>query len=385
VSARSICQLAGAFSLVVMVACADVAEDLVPAAEPIQPSPIPAGVAYLMAQQAEDGAWHSETYGSMKEGAAITSLILYSLAQLPPEYIAPHRKEIERAFGFLSKGIAKTGYVCNPDGTIDLPTYGSALTLTSASRLGYDLTPAVRKKLLDYLVGAQLTETREFEPTNPHYGGWDLTGAQKVIGQTSGTNVSLVRYVLEAFREVGGDDPAVAKSITLARKWIGGCQNFPGGDGGFFYTPEAKLQGNKAQVVDGGAPEEVRARSYGSATVDGIGCLLHLGADRTDERLAAGLRWLEERPSVAQVPGFESFEESIGWEQGLRFYYYSGLAGVLPELPAEKADTIRKQIRERLIADQRKDGSWQNESTRMREDDPLLCTAMALIALGGIR
>ena len=384
---RGIFQLAGAMALAGAVACAEVGEDSpspIPA-EPKPPSPIPAAVDFLIDQQADDGAWHSDTYGSLRDGAAITSLVLYSFSRLPEEYVKPRRAEIERAYQFLEKGIAKSGYVCNPDGTIDLPTYASALTLASAAGLDYDLTPEVRKKLLDYLVDAQLTETREFKPDNPHYGGWDLSGAQKVLGQTSGTNVSLVRYVLEAFRVTGAGHPGVEKSKRLAREWLKGCQNYPNGDGGFFYTPEHKLVGNKAGAPSSDDTSDPTARSYGSATADGIGCLLHLESDRSPSSpLDAGLEYISENLTAKEVPGFESFKESIGWEQSLRYYYYSGLVDVLPLLPEAGAQKLAGQIAERLVADQRKDGSWQNDSTRMREDDPLICTALALIALGGL-
>src|SRR5436190_22115582 len=40
------------------------------------------GLAWLLAQQAADGGWHSKTYGQVKDGAAVTALALeaHSLA-----------------------------------------------------------------------------------------------------------------------------------------------------------------------------------------------------------------------------------------------------------------------------------------------------------------
>jgi len=34
------------------------------------------GLAWLFAQQAADGGWHSKTYGQLKDGAAVTALAL---------------------------------------------------------------------------------------------------------------------------------------------------------------------------------------------------------------------------------------------------------------------------------------------------------------------
>ena len=47
--------------------------------------------------------------------------------------------------------------------------------------------------------------------------------------------------------------------------------------------------------------------------------------------------------------------------------------------------TSRREALARLLADQqRADGSFANDSDRMRENDPLIATALAMVALSAI-
>ena len=88
------------------------------------------------------------------------------------------------------------------------------------------------------------------------------------------------------------------------------------------------------------------------------------------------MAWLAERPSLELVPGFEGLPPELGWQRGLRFYYYSTLAQVLPLLPATGRGARRKGLLEMLLKLQRADGSFLNESDRMRENDPLIATGL---------
>jgi hypothetical protein len=50
-------------------------------------------------------------------------------------------------------------------------------------------------------------------------------------------------------------------------------------------------------------------------------------------------------------------------------------------LPEPVRTQRREAIVAQLVSTQRADGSWRNESARMREDDPLIATSFALVAL----
>ncbi len=79
------------------------------------------GVDWLVAQQADDGGWHSKTYGQLKDGAAITALVLEALSVAPKGRQGKHRSQIAKAFEFLDRGLAKRGTVASPDGSLDYP------------------------------------------------------------------------------------------------------------------------------------------------------------------------------------------------------------------------------------------------------------------------
>jgi hypothetical protein len=338
------------------------------------------GVEFLMSQQADDGGWHSETYGSMRQGAAVTSSVVYAISHAPPDELAARKDALLRAVAFLRQGISKKGYVVNPDGSADFPTYATSMLLNANDRLKLPFTDDEVSRLAEFISDAQLTETREFEEDSVHHGGWDLMGAQRIIGQTSGTNVSISRFATEALA-LKKDAVSIAARARV-RRWSTGIQNLPG-DGGFFFTPDVYSDNNKALFDKDKKDKDIRRpRAYGTCTCDGVLLLIATGLTADDQRVAAGIKWLVDHPNVDLVPGFQKDAQATKWQQGLRYYYYVALARTLPYLPAEEATKRRSALIKVLVDSQKSDGSWENSSARMREDDPLICTSFAITALG---
>ncbi len=333
------------------------------------------GLEWLFKQQADDGAWHSQTYGALRQGAALTCLVLYALGHLPRDSQKKFDDVARKGFRYLEPGLAKRSYVAGPDGSLDYPTYATALLVTASRRFEFGLKADVRNKLIDWIASGQLHETREFTADSVHYGGWDLMGASQVIGLTSDTTVSCSCFALEAIHDV--KTPAIAKTLARARGWALRCQDLTG-DGGFWFSPDATSINHKAGYVKNDATQP---RTYGSSTSDGLRCLLYTGADAPAKNVAAGVKWFVDHAEMKYVPGFDEPEDINGWGMGLRFYYYQSLAKLLGALPKEVAAQRRTAILEQLLALQLPDGRWQNESSRMREDDPLIATCLAIIAL----
>jgi hypothetical protein len=100
-----------------------------------------------------------------------------------------------------------------------------------------------------------------------------------------------------------------------------------------------------------------------------------------DEPIRKAIAWLSERISLELVPGFEGAPPELGWQRGLRFYYYEGVAQVLSLLPEPEQLARREALVKLLVKEQRADGSFVNESDRMRENDPLIATPLASVAL----
>jgi len=336
------------------------------------------GIDFLIAQQAADGGWHSRTYGQLKDGAAITTLILDALGYCEAAEQQKHLVAIKKAIGFLDQGLAKKGTIASPDGSLDFPTYAAALYLTAARRLGLSIDGANRRRLLDYLLGAQVVAARGFASDSPSFGGWDFLGRDDAQAITTGTNISVTRYVLEGLAQepgVAAQASGIGKAIDLGRAYILRCQR---PDGGFVFTCELMSLNNKAAFAD---EKLVDPRPYGTATCDGILALVACGAKLDDEPVQKAVAWLVKRPALALVPGFEGLPPEAGWQRGLQFYYFVGLARVLSHFPPSEIAPRRAALVQVLVDLQTKDGSWANESDRMRENDPLIATAFAVTAL----
>lgn len=333
---------------------------------------------YLAGQQGADGGWHSQTYGQLKDGAAVTTLALYAISFLPADQRQNLQGPIERGFAFLEPGMLKRKTIASPDGSLDFPTYAAALWLISRRRLGLPTDATHSVLLRDYLLTAQVAEGRGFAPDHPQYGGWDFLGKEDAQGITTGTNISVTGYVLAALQGLPTAEKQVSQAIDRAKEWVLRCQQ---ADGGFCFTTEPMSLNNKAGFVD---EARDKPRPYGTATADGILALLAAGMDQLHDPIRKAVAWLVDRPSLELVPGFENLPPELGWQRGLRFYYYAALAHVLPQFPETARAARRGALTKLLLAAQKQDGSFLNESDRMRENDPLISTPLAMVALGGI-
>ncbi|HEX5105638.1 MAG TPA: prenyltransferase/squalene oxidase repeat-containing protein [Pirellulaceae bacterium] len=355
------------------------------------------GCEWLIVQQADDGGWHSKTYGQLKDGAAVTALALHTLSLCSKEIRQQHAGAIERGFAFLDSGIEKRGTLASPDGSLDFPTYAAALWLSAVNRLWH---PRDSRKVVEYLVGAQVVEARGFDKSSPSYGGWDFLGPDDAKGITTGTNISVTRHALEALaiqrdrNQKGGLSREATEALKdpiqgTGKAYVLRCQQ---ADGGFAFTCEPASLNNKAAYSES---ELTKPRSYGTATCDGVlalvacikatapGGLPDFDKPVTieDPAITKALAWLAKRPGLELVPGFEGFPPEAGWDRGLRFYYYAALSRVLPLFPLSERDSRSAALARHIIGLQQEDGRWENESDRMRENDPLIATALAVVAL----
>lgn len=334
-------------------------------------------VGYLQKSQGADGAWHAQEYGTMKQGAAVTSLVLYSLSHLSQEDLSPLResKTIAKAADFLQKGLKHSKCVANPEGSLDFPVYSTAIVLTAHKKLDLGLTKLQTEAMLDYLRASQCAEPRGFKPGNQNYGGWDILGPAATAGKSSGANVSVSFYVLEAISHYPDSKNEVV--LNRAKPW---CEKIAAANpkGGFYYTSQAGSTLNKAgQVGDDEAQIPV---PYGSATCDGLGILLLTGSKLKSPLASQTVEWLKSNKVYDQVPGFPKTDE-IGWNKGLHFYYLAALSRCLNQLSGDR-EFAKQSIASTICRLQRDDGSWWNEANQMRENESLIATSFALIALG---
>jgi hypothetical protein len=108
-----------------------------------------------------------------------------------------------------------------------------------------------------------------------------------------------------------------------------------------------------------------------------------LGLTPKDAPLKEALAWWLSHSvnTFERVPGFEDAPPESGWQQGLLFYYLMTSSQVLKLVDRYAGSYRWAAILEKLRSTQHDDGRWQNESARMREDDPLIATSFAVVAL----
>ncbi len=346
---------------------------------------IKSGLKFLIQNQSDDGNWKSDYYGNLKQGAAITSLVLYAISNCDQKTIEQYESEIKNAFAFQRLGIQKNGYVSNVSGP-DYAVYATSFLILANENFTHKsklrcLSIAEIKLLQKFLCDAQLDETHGLTAIEPDYGGWDLSGWMQGKRTSPGTNVSVSSFAIQALAS-DQSQPANDAREKLFR-WARRIQN---SDGGFHFHPKKDHEGNKAGWADKrfSAP-----RSYGTATADGIRILKSLAKatakpslehkNALDAGFVSAVRWIEQKPFRLSVPGFgESDDDS--WKNGL-FYYYSMSLALEMDLFSDRFKKQSKLLADFLTKDQQSDGSWTNRSTRMREDDPIIATCFAIVAL----
>ena len=334
--------------------------------------PLARAAGYLWSQQAGDGGWHSHTYGLLRSGQALTPFVLDALLQVPEEVYPLPKSKLDRGLAFIRSHTQPDGALGMDDpGIPDYPNYSTALavsTLCRARRAGSD---ALLPRMLSYLRGQQFTEQNGWHPADPVYGAWGMGGGRRTPPDTGHVDLSMTRYVLEAFRAAGV--PVSDPLFLHARIFVQHCQNFEsnhaGLDGGFFFsTTEPDI--NKA------GQDGERFRSYGTTTADGILALLATGTARDDPRVAAAQKWLTAHHRDMEVPGFvgDAYQR---WPRGLAFYYSAAGTQAFRALDLDAGPSVADGLRRT----QRSDGSWSNPENLVKEDDPLIATAFAVRAL----
>ncbi len=336
-----------------------------------EPVPIARAADYLWKQQAGDGGWHSQRYGLLRSGQALTPFVLGTLLQVPGDAFPLPAAGVKRAISFIRSHTQANGAVGLADPDIpDYPNYSTALAVSALSRnrqAGPDLD-----RMVAWLRGQQFTEQNGWHPEDPVYGGWGMGGPRRTPPDTGHVDLSMTRYVLEALRAAGASPSDSA--FVSARVFVERCQNLDlqhldAADGGFFFST-TEFDTNKA------GHDGKKFRSYGTTTADGILSLLACGATRSDTRVVAAQRWLVSQHRDMNVPGFTGAAYQR-WPRGLAFYYASASTQAFRALQVAPGFGVVQE----LLRTQRRDGSWANPENLVKEDDPLIATAFAIQAL----
>lgn len=339
-------------------------------------SAVKRGVDWLLSQQGEDGRWCSETYGVLRSGVGTTALIVDALSETKPAADSPTDIAIRRGIKALTSNLSPEGLVLAPDGRSDSPVYGTALILTASQRV-HPLPEELRTKLINGLLRSQQIPANGWPENAPGRGGWG-TEPDPATADSNPSNLSVTVYVLRALAETNALKPAVRADATSFLNRVRNANREP--DGGFWFHPRRNDHLNKLGwfLDKDGQPQP---RSYSTATCDGLSALLQVGfSDETKDVQAAMTALLSQQiPSPPELP--TEPDGIIPPLAGLYFYHAAALATVWSETKDERLKGRCQQVRKQLISLQKEDGRWESPIAIMREDDSLIATAFALIAL----
>jgi squalene-hopene/tetraprenyl-beta-curcumene cyclase len=375
-----------------------------PLAKPIDQA-LTRAIDFLIRQQDKDGAWRSDFYGPLKDGPSLTPLVLSSL------YLAEfHVERTPSRESARQKGLDYLAAMARPDGTIDegphglsQPAYTAALTVIALDSEQHNPRPA-RDAWLTYLRARQLTEANGWEPADKEYGGWGycaILPRKPAPGEARPplleSNLSATAFALGALKDAGAfsNDPAFKAALAFVNR----CQNYADeadrrdaafDDGGFYFIYDDPVR-NKAGTAGKDRFGRERFASYGSATADGLSCLLACGVRKDDPRVVAARRWLETHFDASAHPGKYAANREAS-RNGVYYYYCRSVALTLGSgLNVREIDTPAGQVHwanalaEELIKRQCEDGSWVNDVMAQRENDPLIATSDAVQALSYCR
>jgi len=341
---------------------------------------------WLLSQQ-KNGIWRVPgPDGKLLPDPGTTALCLAALASKPKAKRSEHENDV------LDKGVKFLLSVQGEDGSFSsfLPNYMTCAAVMALSRAKLPGTEKAMKKAQRFLLFLQNVEGRGYRRSNRDYGSLGY-------GDDRRGDLSNTQFAIDALRVTGvqPENEAIQKALVFLRR----VQNLPGkeswegtrttedgrkvrvrsgDDGGAAYYP-----GNSPAGYDETSDGTQIARSYGSMTYALLKCYVLAGLPKDDPRLKAALNWCFSNFTLDENPGSKPGSDEKVKYQGL-FYYYVTLARALALADVDKVNghDWRKELRAKLDAMQKPNGSWVNDRNgRWWEDNAILCTAYALLAL----
>lgn len=296
---------------------------------------------------------------------------------------------------YVNQGFEYLKSLQKEDGSIyqhGLANYVTSASIMAFMDLGDDAHQDTVEAARNYLVILQSDEGEDYSMEQDlNYGGMGYGGDER-------PDLSNTQMSIEALRAAGLDaeHEAFGKAILFLER----CQNLSevnptrvvvdptkqvvsGNDGGGIYSPGAS-KANLEEIETG----IYVARSYGSMTYALLKSYILAGLDGKDRRVQAAVKWIEDHYTLDENPGFKEVEGKDLGQQGL-YYYYLTMARALHalnketlETPDGKTHSWRAEMRAKILALQREDGSWVNHrAPRWFEGNPVLATSYALLVL----
>jgi squalene-hopene/tetraprenyl-beta-curcumene cyclase len=341
-------------------------------AEPISPElmqqvkvSVAKGAGWLQKSQKENGAW------SEAGMPALTGLPLWALASAR---LPAYKESTDKAVAFITSKQNPDGgiYVDQPDKKGGgLGNYNTSVCVTALHATGRkDLVPNILK-------------ARTYIASSQHFGSDDHQGGfgYDKNNKRTYTDLNNTTFSMDAMRRTQTVEdlrPSTEKRADVnwdaALKYVEKMQNKSGETkGGFAYNTEDPKSGAVTN-----ANGTVMLRAYGSMTYAGVLSMLHANLDKSDPRVRDAFDFATKFWSVNEHPG--------QGQQGIYFYFNimarALSAATVDTLPKASGDIRwREEMIKKVLSLQKPDGSWVNDNNRWWENDPVLATSYAMLAI----
>ncbi|MFA7174765.1 MAG: hypothetical protein WC340_15410 [Kiritimatiellia bacterium] len=325
------------------------------------------GVTWLKSAQKENGAWSDDRF------PALSALALWAT-------VASQSGDATT----IDQGVKYITGAVQPDGGIyhaipgqkggGLSNYNTAICMMALHATG--------QRNLDEII----RNARTFVASGQHTGGDLYKGGFGYDRSTDRPYADLMNthFAMEAMRRTQAvEDARPADQKRADLKWdealafveqlqspaAAGAEQ----QGGFAYNPKDPKAGTVTNATG-----KVFLRAYGSMTYAGLLSMVYAKVPPNDPRVVSALDWAGKHWTLEENPGMG--------HQGLYFFYNV----IARSLSASRRDALsgqagdiswRKELVEKVIALQQQDGSWVNANGRFWENDPVLATSYAILAL----
>ena len=313
---------------------------------------VDSGLRFLRGLQEKDGSYGSHV--------GLTSMVLLAFAESHRGYAYDDGPFIGRAADWLVTQRRADGAITG-DAT---PTYNTALAIMALNALDkkkYAKEIAGGQK---FLVAYQSDEDQQYKPEDKFYGGIGYGGDER-------PDLSNLHYALEALKRTDYDPDSDV--WEKAQTFVTRCQNrsesndqaWAGNDGGFVYAP--------GQSPAGGT------RSYGAMSFAGLKSLIFTRVKKDDPRVKSAWEWIRNNYDFNTHPGMDTTS----------YYYYLQTAAEalraygelsITDNKGRKHSWVRDMV-DRILSLQKKNGSWANDNKKYWEGNPLLATARSIISI----
>ncbi len=354
-------------------------------------------IGWLRSQQdAATGGWAvAPAESGQPNYPAITGLVVNGLVMDPA---------IDASDSAVARGVAFMLKYRQADGGIYdrmLPSYNTAICLSALAKVNRPEAAAAIEPAIAFLRSLQWSEgaadvpseTARVEKDHAFYGGVGY-------GRHGRPDNSNLGFFVQALHDAGlsCDDPAFQRAVVFLQRTqmddrVNDMPYAKGSrQGGFIYaTAENKDTAGQGQSQCGTIEETLddgtnvsRLRAYGSMTYAGFKTMIYANLARDDQRVQLAYEWIRRNYSLEENPGAGT--------DGL-YYYFLMMSRALDawgsptiEVHCNEGRVVetrdwQNDLVDRLAGLQTEDGSFRSVDDRWMEDNAVLITAYALLAL----